>query len=418
MTRCYAITGVFVPTNEPMSLLSYKYLRSLDINCDVVALKSDNDISLSNKLQNDPLYKNFNVKYFGNYNDALFSIKNVNLIKALHNVNRYVDNAVNNFDNNKYDLLYTSSFPAYTIRAGKKIKDKYPNIPWIASFTDPINNSPYKNDQRTYKEYILPEKMAYKAYCKYYVDDNDEITAFNYADLLVFICEEQRDFMINQYLKKASLLTKEDLLNKSVIFPLNYVKEWNDIVKMDNNEKNDMFTFAHFGRVYGLRNATNFIYAIDQLRKESDKQFVVKQYGEFRKSDIALIKKLGLNNYFDINKKIPYEKCIEEMNKADILLVFDTIMPDDEIQPYLPSKLLEYSLLEKNTLTITCKYSPSYRIASNSNALVCFDNIESIKECLKLSFNTDKSIIDYKYENKEASIEFVKKTNELLRMKK
>ena len=414
MAKCYAITGVFVPTNEPMSLLSYKYLRSLNFQCDVIALESDTDISLSNKLQNDSRYKNFQVDYVGKYNDALFSIKNVNLIKALYNVNKYINDAVNHFDNSKYDLLYTSSFPAYTIRAGKIIKDKNPNIPWIASFTDPINNSPYKNDQRTYNEYILPEKIAYKAYCKYYVDDNDEITAFNYADLLVFICEEQRDFMIEQYLKKSTLYSKEELLAKSIVFPLNYIKEWNDIIKMDNDIKNEVFTFAHFGRVYGLRDATNFIYAVDKLHKETNQRFIVKQYGEFRKSDIALINKLGLKEYFEINKKISYEKCIEEMNKADILLVFDTIMPNDEIQPYLPSKLLEYSLLEKNTLTITCKNSPSYRIASSSDALVCFDDVDNIKECLIQAFTTKKSILNYKYENEEAGMDFVKKVKELL----
>ena len=166
--------------------------------------------------------------------------------------------------------------------------------------------------------------------------------------------------------------------------------------------------------MYGLRDATNFIYAVDKLHKETNQRFIVKQYGEFRKSDIALINKLGLKEYFEINKKISYEKCIEEMNKADILLVFDTIMPNDEIQPYLPSKLLEYSLLEKNTLTITCKNSPSYRIASSSDALVCFDDVDNIKECLIQAFTTKKSILNYKYENEEAGMDFVKKVKELL----
>ena len=193
MNYCYAITGVFVPTNMPMSLLSYKYLRGLNMPVDVVAMNHTVDQSLVEKLSKDPKYKNMHVSFKGQYNDALFSIHNINLFKALKNVNRYIDRAIEEFDKDKYNYLFTSSFPAFTTRAGKAIKDKYPDVTWIASFTDPINHSPYKNDARTYHEYSLPEKVAFNLYCKYYVNDHDEILAFNHADYFIFICEEQRD---------------------------------------------------------------------------------------------------------------------------------------------------------------------------------------------------------------------------------
>ena len=35
------------------------------------------------------------------------------------------------------------------------------------------------------------------------------------------------------------------------------------------------------------------------------------------------------------------------MKNADILVLFDTIMEDEKIQPYLPSKIIEYLLLNK-----------------------------------------------------------------------
>lgn len=403
MNRCYAITGVFVPTNMPMSLLSYKYLRGLDMPCDVYAMHHDVDESLVQKLKKDPKYINMNVTFEGKYNDALFSIKNVNLFKALKNVNRYVEHAVKRFDASKYNYVFTSSFPAFTIRAGKAIKEQNPNVTWIASFTDPINESPYKNDERTYKEYSLPEKIAFKLYCKYYVNNEDEILAFNHADYFIFICEEQRDYMIEQYLKTETKYTREELVRKSIIFPLNYIPEWEDITKLHATKENEVFTFAHFGRVYGLRDATEFIYAVNDLVKEGCKPFVVKQYGEFRKSDKKLIHTLKLDSYFMIHDQIPYKDAIEEMNQSDILLIFDTIMPETEIQPYLPSKILEYSLLEKNTLTIATSKSPSYRIAKESHALVCEDNREEIKETLKKALTIEKSIINYHATNEEAA---------------
>ena len=85
MNYCYAITGVFVPTNMPMSLLSYKYLRGLNMPVDVVAMNHTVDQSLVEKLSKDPKYKNMHVAFKGQYNDALFSIHNINLFKALKN---------------------------------------------------------------------------------------------------------------------------------------------------------------------------------------------------------------------------------------------------------------------------------------------------------------------------------------------
>ena len=403
MNYCYAITGVFVPTNMPMSLLSYKYLRGLNMPVDVVAMNHTVDQSLVEKLSKDPKYKNMHVSFKGQYNDALFSIHNINLFKALKNVNRYIDRAIEEFDKDKYNYLFTSSFPAFTTRAGKAIKDKYPDVTWIASFTDPINHSPYKSDARTYHEYSLPEKVAFNLYCKYYVNDHDEILAFNHADYFIFICEEQRDYMIEQYLKTETKYTREDLLKKSIIFPLNYIPEWNDITKLSGTKKNDVFTFAHFGRVYGLRDATAFIEAVNELVEEGVKPFIVKQYGEFRKSDKKLIHKYGLDAYFEIHDQIPYKDAIEEMNRSDILLIFDTIMSDDEIQPYLPSKILEYSLLEKNTLTISTPKSPSFRIARASEALVCENKCDAIKETLRKAFTVEKSVIKYHATNDEAA---------------
>ena len=83
MNYCYAITGVFVPTNMPMSLLSYKYLRGLNMPVDVVAMNHTVDQSLVEKLSKDPKYKNMHVSFKGQYNDALFSKINIQMLHGL-----------------------------------------------------------------------------------------------------------------------------------------------------------------------------------------------------------------------------------------------------------------------------------------------------------------------------------------------
>ena len=112
-----------------------------------------------------------------------------------------------------------------------------------------------------------------------------------------------------------------------------------------------------------------FIYAIDKLYKDYPhyrNRIEFQQYGEFQKSDLKLIRKLGLSDTFVINSKLDYEDYMRALDGCDYLLILDTILKDDEIQPYLPSKILEYSLLKKNTLSITTKTSPLYRICKNS----------------------------------------------------
>lgn len=409
--RVFAVCGPFVPTNEPMTLLPYKQLRNIDAEIDVCALRHNIDYTLEDKLSKDDLFKKFNVKYVGDYQDILFNINNINLIKCLHNMKRYIDICVQEFDKKKYDVLYTSSFPAYSHYIGKKIKDKNPEVKWIANFTDPINHSPYKYDSETYKSYFCLEKIAFKAYNYFYVNDNYERIAFENADILVFICEEQRNFMVNQYIKYFNNTSSEDIIKKSVIVPLNYIDEWEEVNRNILVEKKRPYkTLAHFGRVYGLRKIEKFIYAIKELIEECpeyENSFKVLQFGEFKKTDLRLIKKLKLENYFQINSKIPYEYCINEMNNSDVLLIFDTIISDDEWQPYLPSKIIEYSIIGKNVLAITTKKSPCYRIMKNSNALCANYDIDDIKRKVKMALDGQKSVVNYKFENKEATKELI-----------
>ena len=352
MRKCLVIPGPFLPHNDTITQLVYKQLRLLPLSFDVCALKNTPDEELQKTLLKDPNYKKFNIHYTDQYNNVLFSIKNIHIFKGLRHMKKYIDTSIQMYDNHEY--VYTSSWPCYTTRVGVALKKEHPNTTWIANFSDPINHSPYKFDQDTYDSYSIFEKIAFKLYCKYYVVDEDEANAFTLADLLVFICEEQRDFMIEQYLKYFGPLTKEELLKKSIIVPLNYIPEWNEFIPTENKHKNDVFTLSHFGRVYGLRIIEEFIYAIHLfVEKHPDIPFKIEQYGEFRKSDLALIKKLNLSHYFEIHHKVPYAECIQKMHDCDAALLFDTILDENTIQPYLPSKIMEYSLLNKDVLAIT-----------------------------------------------------------------
>ena len=406
----FAMVGPFVPANEPMTLIPYKQLRLLDATIYAATLRYKEDDSLKPKLEHDENYSKFHLLDLGKYNDALFSIHNVNLFKALWCKHRYIQNCVRWFDHHPTDIIYSSAFPQFNHSAALKIKSKYSNVRWVANFTDPINHSPYKYDKRSYKNYSIVEKVAFHVYCHFYVVDDIEAQCLENADALLFICEEQRDFMLEQYQCYYHRVSISDLKRKSIIYPLNYIWQWeeenvsSDSIGQKRADISDKITIGHFGRVYGHRLCAEFIEAVkllfDQYPQYKDK-LVVEQYGEFQKSDLKLIRELGLEATFNIQEKLDYQEYMHRLESCDYVLIFDTILPEDTIQPYLPSKVLEYSLLKKNTLSITTTRSPLYRIAQQSGALVAkYDRYDIENKLLSLLSGTP-SILDYCRENQD-----------------
>ncbi|MCR5449640.1 MAG: hypothetical protein K6F23_09600 [Solobacterium sp.] len=404
MKRCLVIPATFFPYNDTNSQIVYKHLRLLDMQYDVCALRNyPEEKQLEERLSEDPNYKKFKVTWADEYNNVWFNIRNVDLFKGLRHMKRYIESAVQMYDGQDY--VYTMTWPCYTTRAGVILKKNRPAVRWIAAFSDPINHNPYMFDKETYRHYSLPEKIAFKLYLKYYVVAEDEANALEQADLLVFISEELREFMIEQYMKYFGSVTEESIRKKSIIVPLNYIPEWNMIHPVQETETDDKFILSHFGRIYGYRIIEEFIHAVEIfVRKYPGQKLLIEQYGEFRKSDRKLIRKLHLDPYFAIHGKIPYEECIEKMNRSDGVLLFDTILPDDQFQPFLPSKLMEYSLLEKNVLAVTTEKSPSWRIMKRDNAIACHYDREEILQGLEdLIIHHKPSKVNYKTTNEQAS---------------
>ena len=171
----------------------------------------------------------------------------------------------------------------------------------------------------------------------------------------------QRDFTLEQY------ENGDRYLFKCKIEPLTYIPEWKmykDLItapRINNIPKQAV----HLGRLYGLRKIDNFLLALKELKEEDLKlseKIVFHQYSEIQLSDVKLIKEYNLEDVFIVHSKVSYSEAIEIMKNADILVLFDTIMEDEKIQPYLPSKIIEYLLLNKPILGICGTNSPSFRI--------------------------------------------------------
>ena len=408
--KMLVIPGGFLPYNDPITLISYKHLRLLDYDFDVVALSNTVDKSIQKELEKDVNYKKFNVKYVAKYDDTIATLQRKNVISGVFNIFKYIKECLKQSKKEDYSVIYSSSVPSFTHVAAYFIKRKNKNIKWIASFSDPLYKSPYKKDDESFKDYSIVSKIGFYVYTFIYMNGMYEKIAMKYADKIVYICEEQRDFMINNYENSY------ELKEKAVIVPLNYIEDWDLYREMIGNNTTsnecEKVVFSHFGRIYGLRKIDSLLQAISELNSEIidfDKIFLFEQYGEIIERYQNKINEYKISHLFNLIDKVSYEQALIEMHKCGCLVLCDTIIDDDLIQPYLPSKTLDYLLMKKACLVITTKLSPAYRIFNDKCFNCCLNDVQMIKNEI-LNIINNRSIKDYsmnEYEN-EAAIKDLK----------
>ncbi len=390
----FVVPGSFVPYNDTVTILSYKRLRNLDMDMDVFCFKGKEDRSLLKELEKDENFKKFHIKYTSDLDWAIPRNYPLRLPAGLLLMNKYVSDALKEFEKGEYEYLFTSIVPGISHIAGYKIKKKHPEVKWIASFSDPFKGSPYKKTDNSDRSIFYQFAFNVGAFALY--NSKYEEVAVNHADELVFICEEQRDFTLRQY------PNYEELVKKSVIYPLTYIPEWEMYSNLLNTPRvnNEIKQAVHLGRLYGLRKIDSFLEALKELNEEIPdlkNKIVFHQYSEIQAPDVKKIKEYGLEDVFVLHDKVTYKESVEIMKNADILVLFDTLMPKAKSQPYLPSKIVEYLMLKKPILGICDPNSPSYRILKEYG----FDTVGSEKEIIKkniMSVIFDGGFIDYSLE--------------------
>lgn len=389
-----AITGVFFPHNETITHISYKHLCNLDYYIDVISFKGSEDKTVKQHLTNK---KNININYVNcDWKKVYIGKKNINVIKIFKSLLQYKRLCLNTIKNKKYDVLYSNSMPNYNHYFAYLVKKRLgDSINWIASFTDPIYENPYVDDLK--KSSSIIEKINYFLNKYIYYRKKYQSLPLKYADKLLFISEELRDFVIGN---------DKQLLKKSMIVPLTYVEEWESYKKLIDSKASfnkNKIKFIHFGNIYGLRKIYAFLDAIKLLKKEGCIDNVeFHQYGDVDKKTLKYINDNNIKNLFIIHDKVSYDKCVDLMkNQSDVLVIFDTIVDDDMVQPFLPSKVLDYLLVSKPIFSITTKHSPVYSMLKDKHICVMYDVDDIIKGIKKQLKNIKIVENDFKkYENK------------------
>ena len=387
--RILVIPGPFMPHNETITQLSYRMLCNIDCEIDVVAFKAKNDEYFNDYVKNDEKFKKFNIEYVGfDWKQLDISSKNMNLFKLRKILKAYERKCIGMANNREYDFVFSFSGPNYTHPIAGKIKAKNREIKWFASFSDPISRNLYANQ-------LFKEKARTKALAlilKGFVFRRSfETVALKNADKLVFISDELRDYITRG---------NEEYKKKSIIYPITYVKEWPGYKAIKSSvskkTKNKKIIFAHFGNIYGLRKIGAFLDALSELKKESPEltdQIEVHQYGDIDKYQKAVLDASEVKELFIMHDRLDYDDCIKKMNEADVLLIFDTIVPNGQIQPFLPSKITDCLLANKPIFAVTPSVSPLHRFLDDKHTCARYDAKE-IALCLKKLVGNHEPVIN------------------------
>lgn len=255
-------------------------------------------------------------------------------------VNRemFIEKAVEFVDmllkDNHYQVVISHSHEIVSHLAALAVKRKYPSLPWIASFGDPIGANPFNI---SYQFPLLEEDARFEA------------EVLRTADRVVVTNPYQKELVL------SSLSEKVDP-DKFFILPHCYEPRMYRGVK-ENNEAN-VFRFLHVGMLYKhKRTSEPFVLAARRLIEKHPElrgKFTVEFFGandpfikEAENSDLS-----GIVSY---QGSVSYLDSLALMVEADCLLLRDADFSDQGLSytPFYPGKLADYLGADTPVLAVT-----------------------------------------------------------------
>lgn len=227
---------------------------------------------------------------------------------------------------NKIDTIVTSGPPHSLHLIGLGLKDKLPNLKWIADFRDPWTEISY------YKHLKLTKSSDKKHH-------QLESAVFKNADITL-----------------ATSYTDAENFRKA---GANAVCITNGFDESDSKEKtieqkdtNTVFVLSYIGVLEQLRNPENLWKALDELIKENTEfanYFSLKFVGRIDDKILHTLKASSLKDHIMNLGYLSHGKAVEEMQTSEMLLI--TNFPNESSKGIIPGKIFEYLASGKQILS-------------------------------------------------------------------
>ena len=378
--KILVISWFYPPVNSSEGLVTYKLLKQSKYHYDVFTQKNNELWCYDNKTEL-PLTDNV---------DTIFSNAN--------NLKDWMKEAIDYYKRNKekYSMVMTRSMPPESHIVGIKIKEISPEIKWIASFGDPISNSPYVEiaDQyyRNYSikkskelRWIISPKRIIKNSIKgmLYIknryrnvkqEKKIQHKVLKKADVLIFNNEYQKKYMIQ---KKYE--------GKSYVIPHSFDSS---LYPNEENKKDDKVKITYVGHLDDIRSPKFFLQAIKKLKDEDpnlNEKVTVEFYGSMGQMDKVYIIDEELTDIIKVRKSVTYRESLKIMQNSDWLLMVDADISEAvKYNIFFAAKLADYIGTGKQIIGITMPEGVTADILHNMNAIKTSHCIEEIKNYLWL----------------------------------
>lgn len=376
--RGFVISWFYPPINSSEGLVTFKLLNQSRIKHDVFT-QEDNDL--------------------WSYNTAEKSLTNPSIKTIFGNgtsLEAWTKSCVEYFDEHhaEYDFIMSRSMPPESHVAAMEIKRKYPHIKWVASFGDPIFNSPYstiampvfdpgpKTARFMSPQYAVQsaKKSLKKQLWRYQTRgdrksekerQNLEATVLEAADTIIFNNPYQKEFMLRQH-----ELTNEP---RYVILPHTFEGTLYPKGRTSSNKK---VVMSHIGHLDRIRTPINVLKAINRLkstRQDLYSKLNLKFYGTLDDTSKIYIVDNGLNDVATIHKPVDYLESLSIMQQSNWCLLVDaniTSQVDENI--YFAAKLADYLGSKSPILAISMIDGASADIIRSTNNTLSSHSVDEI----------------------------------------
>ncbi|HZV62091.1 MAG TPA: glycosyltransferase [Methylophilaceae bacterium] len=234
------------------------------------------------------------------------------------------------------DAMVSFAQPWINHVAALRVKAKFPNLPWVAHFSDPWVDSPYfKPSTEKDRASAVQQERAIMAS----------------AEALVFTTQETAELVMAKYPSAWK--------NRVHIVPHGYEADLLGLVK--ESPTSPKFTITHTGNLYDKREPVALLHALAQLKKEvaDEPDFQVNFVGHATQTMHDMVERLDIHGVVSLVPNTPFLESLAIAQAADLLLVIDA---PAEHSVFLPSKVVEYLVLRRPILALTPKAGASARV--------------------------------------------------------
>ena len=373
----------YPPVTSSEGIVTYKLLRKSINHYDVFS-------SLSNKWSYDAQFNSFEEP-----NITTYTINT-------DNIDEWCEACIRKFEElyplKKYDCIMTRSTPPESIRIGQYIKEKYPEVKWIASLADPVANNPYDLKRRI-DDYPLLRKHE-KDSLKRSLKDSDLSKLKQWKKRrdngIKVLCDLRE--------KEASVVEKADLIicpserqlcylngeggwrNNYFALPHSYSR---DFYVEEEATHDDRIVFTYTGYSDDIRSLRPFVDAVKLLKESGSSAYqkiLFRFVGNIPRAIADLVLNFNLYDSIQVEPSVDYYESLKLMQQSNWLIHVDAYFP--ELEPggsiFFAGKLADYIGAKRPIIALTGEGTPAHEIVTNAGGItIRQDDIEMIADTIE-----------------------------------